>query len=97
MSNAFIRTGKNNIIAFGRNSGPIIFPPEAGVGLGCGGARWVILEIHIHNKGLEKNKDRSIASGIRIYSTESLRENDIGTLVLVRVFPIWRNVSLQEN
>ena len=59
-----------------------VFPDVAGYKIGDGAARWLVLEVHIDNtKGVA---GRRYASGVRLHTTSKLRENDVGTLVVVR-------------
>ena len=80
------------VASWAKGGGPVVFPTNTGVRTGNGGARWVILEIHIDN--IQGKSGDIIRSGVRLHLASELREHDLGTLVLVS-FLSWVKMSQQ--
>ena len=63
------------------NEVQISYPLEAGLRVGTGFVRYLILEVHVANT--KKKPSINIRSGVRVYYTNKLRQFDVGALVLV--------------
>lgn len=70
------------VAGWAKGGGPVVFPAVAGVRTGSGGARYLVLELHLDNRARATGK--TIKSGVRLHLASTLREHDVGTLVLVR-------------
>jgi len=75
------KKGQGMVAAWGKGADYVEFPPEAGYKLGKSAARFIVLEFHLDNPGGIEN--RTVRSGVRLYTTSQLRPNDVGVIVLV--------------
>ncbi|RWS14424.1 Dopamine beta-hydroxylase-like protein, partial [Dinothrombium tinctorium] len=70
---------KRVVAAWALGAGPFAYPEEAGLPFGGKNySRYVMLEVHYNNPELKSGIVDS--SGIRLYYTPSLRQNDVGIL-----------------
>jgi hypothetical protein len=78
--------GKNMIIGWAKGGGAgIVYPLVAGARTGTHAARYLILEIHLDNP--EAITGKHINSGFKLYTTSTLSQVDVGTLVSVSLRP----------
>ena len=75
------------IFGWAKGGSAIAFPPAAGYKTGAGVSTILVLELHLDNPTAQTGK--IITAGVRLHFANTLRTNDVGTLVLVCCSPVW--------
>jgi hypothetical protein len=70
---------RNMLFAWGKGGGPMVLPPITGISIGNSGRQYAVLQLHYNNPGnLQGLTD---ASGLAIYRTNQLRQQETGTFL----------------